>query len=308
MHDGQIWNNSVVNPATLLIPTISVGFWTLLNGLAVTCDTEYFCMMCSYGWQAGWLAVTFFAAWWLVFFIWDFCHKKETVEDRTIVPLPSFLEFSTARRGLNVISADEAIDHFNDKAGKTIVTVDAIVGFSLIIFSLTLTLFIANSGELTGVYEHLTKAILGLQIVAIVAFVVGMDHLDTSMNRFVDCSVLARFRLTRHYYRKGIYSYYRGLVILLFSALLSVMLADPWIAVIGTTAFALLGYRYWFGPPKVDRLWVSVETVDDVDGNNTENEDANRPPDVETAVNHEAIEAANPKEDAVGDGKDHVGD
>lgn len=215
-------------------------------------------------WQAGWFAIAFYIAWWTVFFVFDYFLDPQTADDCNVVPLPTFLEQRTPRRDASFTGADEAVEIFNDKAGNTIQTVSGILGFSLLIFSLTLTLAIAYPGRLDVVETILTKFILAVQIVAIVAFVIGMDRLDTCMNRFVDCSDRTRYDLTCHYYRKGIYYYYRGLVILIFSAFLSVMLVDPLIAPFGVAVLALLGYDYWFVHPRMYSLEAEGER-DDMD-------------------------------------------
>lgn len=218
----------------------------------------------SLQWQAGWMAISFYIAWWGTFFLRDDVPDtkpdleeeqaerekrwNERITDRRVIPLPTFLEYNTFRRdpfaGQGI---QEAIDHYVEKAGNTIQTISAIVGFSLLIFSLTLSLILGNPDKLSQFQRELATGILLVQVVAIVAFVIGMDQMDTSMNRFVGYGDEVRYRITRHYYRKGIYYYYRGLVILIFSAFLSMMLVYPWITVVGVGVFAVLGYNYWFG-------------------------------------------------------------
>lgn len=167
------------------------------------------------------------------------------------------------------------IEHFRDKAGKTIQTVSPIVGFSLLIFSLTLTLLLAYPGELTGFQEALTMWVLFVQIVAITVFFITLDQLDTSMNKFVTYDEEDRWQITRFYYLKGIRNYYAGLVILVFSALLSTLLVHPLITTGGVIVFTALGYNYWFRYSREDVFDLQndvgetiddKETTDDFDG------------------------------------------
>lgn len=243
----------------------ALGLWTAFNATLLVTDLRArYIQTPTVHWQAGWLAISFYLAWWGTFFGWDRVPQfkqdleeesenreenwDEKLPERRIVPLPTFLEYNTLRRDPFALeSTDDVIERYVEKAGNTIQTISAIVGFALLIFSLTLSLIVGNPDKLSQFQRELAAVILLVQVVAIVAFVIGMDQMDTSMNRFVGYGEEVRYRITRHYYRKGIYYYYRGLVILIFSAFLSMMLVNPLITVVGVVVFATLGYNYWFG-------------------------------------------------------------
>lgn len=232
--------------------------WGAFNAVLATAGwTDRFVHDPAWQWQAGWAAIAFYVAWWIVFFSWDVtpdggpAQRKrqwyESVVDRPVLPLPTFLEFNTIRRDPLADGPETALEQLQAKASSTIQTISAILGFALLIFSLTITLAVGEGDALSPFQTTLTTGILSVQIVAVIAFVIGMDAIDTSTNRFIDFDVQERYRVTRYYYRTGIYYYYRGLVILLLSALLSTMLVDPIITVVGVAVFAVLGYDYWFG-------------------------------------------------------------
>lgn len=172
-----------------------------------------------------------------VFFLTDIApegdaaeRKRQWYEEvvyRSVLPLPTFLEFNTIRREPGREGPERAIQRLNEKCNNSVQTVSALLGFALLIVSFTLNLAVANRGMLSPFQQTLTTAILFVQVVAIVALVIGMDSLDTSMNRFIDVDDEERYRITRYYYRTGIYYYYRGLVVLIFSAVLSMMLLTP---------------------------------------------------------------------------------
>ncbi|MFB6103972.1 MAG: hypothetical protein ABEJ57_02645 [Halobacteriaceae archaeon] len=211
-------------------------------------------------WLAGWFAVFFYVAWWTVFF-WaseeggdddDTESRLQEWEDellpRRIITLPTYLEYNTHRvGGADETELEAAIESLSSKAEGTISTVSAIVGFSLLIFSFTVNFLLTSQGVLSVVEQNVLMVIAFVQIVAIVAFLVGMDSLDTSTNTFVRMDITERYRVNRVYYRTGIYYYYRGLFILVFSAFLFTMIVNPLITVVGTAVFAWLGYDYWFG-------------------------------------------------------------
>ncbi|MFB6111121.1 MAG: hypothetical protein ABEJ35_01140 [Halobacteriaceae archaeon] len=226
-------------------------------------------------WVPGWIAIAGYVAWWTVFFLASeeageyagvelgpLQPLEQFVQDR-VTTLPTFLEYNTPRVAAGetaVAKADTtandsgatvgpkaAIEDLANKAGQTISTVSAIVGFALLLFSFTVNFLLSNQATLTGVETDLLRTIGLVQIVAIVAILIGMESLDTSMNSFNEMGLQERYRTTSAYYRTGIYYYYRGLAILVFSAFLFTMILHPLVTLVGTSVFAILGYDYWFG-------------------------------------------------------------
>lgn len=236
-------------------------------------------------WVPGWVAIAGYAAWWSVFFLAseeraeyagiDLAPLRpieEFVQSR-VTTLPTFLEFQTPRVAVETATdgepadggeaggdtdatavtsgaardPEEAIESLGFKAGRTIQTVSAIVGFALLIFSFTVNFLLSNEATLTGVETDLLVTIALTQIVAIVAILIGMESLDTSLNAFTEMAVAARYRTTSAFYRTGIYYYYRGLALLVFSAFLFTLIVHPAVTVVGVLVFAVLGYGYWFG-------------------------------------------------------------
>lgn len=222
-------------------------------------------------WALGWLSIVGYVAWWSIFFLgseeraeyagvdFPLFRPLERFVEARVTTLPTFLEFQTPRVAVQTdgesrnaddhVSQDpaEAIDDLADKAGQTIQTVSAIVGFALLIFSFTVNFLLSNEATLSTVDSDLLIVIALVQIVSIVAILIGMESLDTSINAFTRMDWSARYRTSSAYYRTGIYYYYRGLVLLIFSAFLFTMIVHPAVTVVGVSVFAVLGYRYWFG-------------------------------------------------------------
>lgn len=250
--------------ALLVTSVLTVVLWGGFNALLYIFDlSDLFIQTPELQWQAGWMAVAFYVAWWITFFYYDVVpdtkpdvttdHRdrigegQEILKSRPIVPLPTFLEFSTVPPDPAVMGVSEAIEVYHEKAETSIRIILAILRVSLLLLTLTLTLIIANTSKLSRFQMTLTTSILLVEVFFIVTLVVGMDQLDTCMNRFVALDDEMRYRLTRHYYRQGVYHSSRGLVFLIFSVLLSTILVDPLVTVVGVIFFAGIGYNYWFG-------------------------------------------------------------
>lgn len=222
-------------------------------------------------WASGWVAIAGYMAWWSIFFLgseeraeyagidFPLFRPFERFVERRVTTLPTFLEFQTPRVAVGVDTSPDgarqegsqdpadAIDDLAQKAGQTIQTVSAIVGFALLIFSFTVNFLLSNEATLSAVDSDLLIVIALVQIVSIVAILIGMESLDTSINAFTRMDWAERYRTSSAYYRTGIYYYYRGLVLLIFSAFLFTMIVHPAVTVVGVAVFAVLGYRYWFG-------------------------------------------------------------
>lgn len=205
-------------------------------------------------WTVAWFSLAFYVSWWVVYLGFSREPEETGVEpddeafappDHSIVTLRTFLKYYTPRGRVSATGESLA-----EKAGATIQAVGVIVGFSLLVFSITVqTLF---DGSPSTVDTNILSGVLALQVFAIASFLISIDSLDSTLNEFVFARTSRIYRHRKYFYDRGIVCYYRGLVALVLSMFLLTMIVQPLVTVFGVFIFSVYGYYHWFGYEAID--------------------------------------------------------
>jgi hypothetical protein len=231
------------------IGTVSVIGMVAFFGVLTLSDnvSKYFPSLI---WVGAWFSLIFYLSWWVVYYGFSAEPEETTVEsastndvtpDHSVTTLRTFLRYHTPRG--RSTSRGESLAY---KAGNTMQAVGAIIGFALLVFSVTVQ-FLFDSTLTRPIHVDILTGVLVAQIFAIASLLIAIDSLDSTMNEFVFFQEARAHRRRKTFYDRGIRAYYRGLVVLVLSMFLLTMLVQPLVTIFGVFTFSAYGYHYWFG-------------------------------------------------------------
>lgn len=199
------------------------------------------------------ISVLFYISFWIVYifrYIPRFFCDKLCYDDNYIIKgffcCPRVFQFFckafyTLGSRLDIISTTRKdSEKMQEKAKVTRTFGTFLIGFCTIF----ITLIFGFSEKLASINPNYLVLIPGLQLIALILLIIGIDSFDTCLNKFPDRN--SELTYVKEYYMRGIRLFYISMQLILLSFLIIAFLIN-WILTLSMISFFLLvGYAYWF--------------------------------------------------------------